>query len=236
MTRTLYNKIRMYKYSKPKKPVLVDLEDDSSSVTNDMDKLFPDLFHKETNTKIYRNSNHIYFRDDVTMDNITKLEKLINEVNQEFKELKHKLSGVELSPKPIYLHISSYGGDLYAGFIGVNAIRNSVIPVYTVIEGYAMSCGSLMFVSGVKRYMTKNSYQLIHQLSSFRGWGTFSNIEDDYVNTKQLMRDLTKIYEDNTHGKLPKSVLKDILKKDLELDYETCLKYGLVDGLYTYPN
>ena len=33
------------------------------------------------------------------------------------------------------------------------------------------------------------------------------------------------------YTKIPKTVLKDLLKKDIYLDAKTCLKYGLVDKI-----
>ena len=40
------------------------------------------------------------------------------------------------------------------------------ISIYTVIEGYTASAGTLISVYGRKRFIRKNTYMLIHQLSS----------------------------------------------------------------------
>ena len=48
---------------------------------------------------------------------------------------------------------------------------------------------------------------------------------------KCLCQRLLSIYEE--HTKIPKTKIKDILKRDIWWDAKTCLKYGLVDDIIT---
>jgi hypothetical protein len=68
---------------------------------------------------------------------------------------------------------------------------------------------------------------LIHQL---RGgyWGKYEEMEEDLENSKKFMEKIYEIYEE--HTKLSRKDLKKLLRKDEWWDYDTCLKYGLVDG------
>lgn len=186
---------------------------------------------KHINTDVYMVDNHLYFRTDVSKESIDKLNKEIIAYNRNYDVLKEMHKGYEIKPKPIYLHITSDGGDLFAGFYAVDIIQSSPIPIYTVIEGSAVSAASLMACVGVKRYMTKNSYMLIHQLSSGIE-GQYHQIKDNFENDTELMDNIYKIYMDNSNKKLNKTKLKEILSHDKYWNFETCLKYGLTDELY----
>ena len=74
--------------------------------------------------------------------------------------------------------------------------------------------------------MSKNSYMLIHQLSSSL-WGKYSEIEDEKKNLDLMMETIKSVYKEYT--KVPMRKLDEILKHDLLWDAKMCLKYGLVD-------
>jgi ATP-dependent protease ClpP protease subunit len=196
------------------------------------------LFKKKD--KVYRRENHIYFNTDVSNTSINKLGELISEVEEEFETVKNdllttnkNLVNIEnITPKPIYLHITSYGGSLFAGFRGIDIIRNSKIPIHTIVEGYAMSAASQMAVAGHKRYMTKNSYVLIHQLRSYNESGTFEELKDHFTNNKSLMKKIIDIYYEYTNKKITKKNIEVALRRDLYWSYDYCLEHGFVDGLY----
>ena len=68
---------------------------------------------------------------------------------------------------------------------------------------------------------------LIHQLSS-GFWEKMEEIKDEFINLKKLMKKLKGIYKEHTNKE---DDLKDLLKRDLWLDSQKSLKYGLVDRL-----
>ena len=173
--------------------------------------------------------NHIWFNTSVTKKTTNKLVKIIHDKNMEFVENKNDLNDIAtLEPKPLFLHINSYGGDLLAVMAVLDAIQNSKIPIHTIIEGCAASAGTLMSVVGHRRLITRNSYMLIHQLSSGM-YGKMEELEDEMVNNKVFMKRIYDIYEEYTHMK--KKEIVEALKKDLWWDAETCLKKGLVDEI-----
>ena len=166
--------------------------------------------------------NKIFFYSGVKTSSILELNKAL-------MELSGKLLG-EYGPDapPIKLHINSLGGYLYDAFAGIDAIHRCIIPVHTVIEGVAASAATLMSVHGAKRYITKNSYMLIHQLSSCF-WGKFEEIKDDMKNNELFMERIRTIY--NERSEVPKEQIEEILKHDLWWDANTCLEYKLVDEI-----
>ena len=157
--------------------------------------------------------NRIYFKCKVTEDTIEKLIKLIESKNKKFKKIStHKMIKSAV-PKPLYLHITSYGGDLLACFRAIDAIKRSEIPIHTVVDGYAASAGTLMSVVGKKRYMTPSSYMLIHQLTS-NSMGKYWEIKDDNENVDTWMNDIYKLYVENT--KMTLEQLKTFLAHDFK--------------------
>jgi ATP-dependent Clp protease protease subunit len=207
----------------------------------DMTKLL-DIYDK----KVYRKHNHIYYRTDVTMSNITKLCNLIDDYNYEQDMVCKALTTSIVIPKPLYLHITSYGGDLLAGFMAYDYIKNSNISIYTVAEGYTVSAGSIMFMAGKKRLMTENSYLLIHQLNQTSyGRETFHDMMDNASNTIEFMSRLYSIYLNNLRYNRKKVNQEDVLTKeklenhmlhDIYWNIQTCIRYGLVDDIYTNYN
>lgn len=68
--------------------------------------------------------------------------------------------------KPIEIHLDSYGGSVYDGFSIVSAMLNSKTPIHTYVPGYAMSMGLALFMAGSKRYVSRFSTLMYHELSS----------------------------------------------------------------------
>jgi ATP-dependent protease ClpP protease subunit len=170
--------------------------------------------------------NNIYFYSDVDVSAALSLNKNITLLNNQLSTIQNNYKLVE-TPN-INLHINSNGGDLFAGFSIVNYVKNSRIPIHSIIDGYAASAATLFSVVAKKRFMKEYSFILIHQLStSF--WGKYSEFEDEMTNNKLLMNQIYKIYED--HTKIPKKKLVEILKKDIWFDAKQALEYGLIDEI-----
>lgn len=170
--------------------------------------------------------NRIYFNCSVRNSTIGKLIRIIERKNYEFKMIiSHELIG-KAEPAPLYLHINSGGGDLMAAMSAVDCIKRSYVPIYTVVDGRAASAASLMSVVGHKRFMTKHSYMLIHQLSS-GVVGKYQDIEDEYTNCNLMMDDIVNIYKENSE--LTEKKIKKFLKRDKWWKSDMCLDYGLID-------
>jgi ATP-dependent protease ClpP protease subunit len=171
---------------------------------------------------------------------------LINDYNRKHDVLPGEIPTSIIVPKPLYIHITSYGGDLFAGFMAYDNIKNSNIPIYTVAEGYTVSAGSIMFMAGKKRFMTENSYLMIHQLNQTSyGRETFHDMMDNASNTIEFMSRLYSIYLNNLRYNRKKVKQDDILTKeklenhmlhDIYWNIHTCIRYGLVDEIYINYN
>ena len=169
-------------------------------------------------------SNHIYMYTDITTRSVFEVNKQI-----QILELQNTNIGkYEYENKYIYLHIHSDGGDLNAGIALSDIIKNTKSKIITIIEGIAASAATIISIVGHKRLITKNSYMLIHQLST--GFeGKYNEVKDEIKNLNELMKTCKQIYID--HSIIPNNKLSDLLKHDLILNAEKCLKYGFVDEI-----
>jgi ATP-dependent protease ClpP protease subunit len=176
-------------------------------------------------SKVSVEKNNIYFNGEINTQSCEELRNKLNEL-----DFNSRLFELEYNTKapPINLHIQSTGGSLLDSLFMSDFISNMKSPVNTYVDGYTASAASLLSVVGSKRYMTKNSMILIHQLSS-GSEGKYQDLDDNMKNLQQMMNKVKTIYMTKT--RLEYLQLEDILKHDLWLDADTCKKYGLIDEI-----
>jgi len=201
-------------------------KDDDEEDNNDNIAKLPFVFPKNVNSYIYSNFYHIYFNNDINPDTAFELNKELREVANKINILSITLG---IDKQPIYLHLTTDGGTIYSAMSIIDCIKSLSVPVYTVIDGYVASAGTLISLAGEKRYMCENAYMLIHELRSGM-WGKMTEIDDEYTNLKKLMNHIIKIYVANTN--LTKEELKVILKKDINWNIKDCINKGLVHEKY----
>lgn len=182
--------------------------------------------HKKDNN-IHSELNHIYFYSEVDRESVHELINLLREA-EEYCMVTCRATSIKTMP--IYLHVNSFGGCIFSAFNAIDYIQACKVPVYTIIEGATASAGTLISISGKRRYIRPNAQMLIHQLSS-ECWGKMSEIEDEYINLKSIMEKLRRHYRTNT--KIPEKELRKLLKHDLWLDSDKCIEYGLATKLWT---
>lgn len=170
--------------------------------------------------------NSIYFYGDVTKESVLNLTRQIDELTKQLKMIQFAFNLSE--PPHIEIHICSDGGDMLAGLAAVDKIINNPIPIDTYCEGMVASAATLISSVGNRRYIGKNSFIMIHQLSS-DFWGNYSQCKDEMQNLELLMNIAKKIYL--KHTKFEPSKLDEILTHDLLLDAEKCVVFGVVDEI-----
>ena len=184
-----------------------------------------DLLTPQSSIKVLDNSVNFY--SDISCISCAELNRILRELDIRMQHAKITLNDPDYDPT-IHLRINSYGGEIFAGLSTVDVIRSLRTKVYTYIEGAAASAATLISIAGKKRFLGKNSFMLIHQLSAICA-GTFERLEDEQENNRRLMTLIKSLYKEYT--KIPMKELDGILKKDLWFDSATCLKYGLVDSV-----
>ena len=136
--------------------------------------------------------------------------------------------------KVIPVEIDSYGGQVYSLMSMIGAIKSSRLPVATVVQGKAMSCGAILasFGSDGLRFMDKDATMMIHDVSSF----AFGKIEELKADAREAERLNDKVYTMMARncGKPDDYFTKIIHDKghaDWFLDAEEAKEHKLIDQI-----
>ena len=172
--------------------------------------------------------NRIYFYSEIDRETVLNLNRHLR--SKQNDELYRRQIEESDAITPIFLHIQSFGGSIFAGLAAMDQVLQirKKVPIHTIIDGCAASAATFVSVVGTKRYMNPNAFMLIHQLSSAM-WGKYSEFQDEMANLDRLMLKIREIYGQYTT--FPVDKLDGILKHDLWIGPKECLKYGLVDEI-----
>jgi ATP-dependent Clp endopeptidase proteolytic subunit ClpP len=136
--------------------------------------------------------------------------------------------------KVIPVVIDSYGGQVYSLMAMISAIKHSELPIATIVEGKAMSCGAILFSFGEEglRFMDPNATVMIHDVASM----DFGKVEELKAGAKEADRLNTTIYTMMARncGKKDDYFMKLVDKKkhaDWFLDADEAKKHGLANQL-----
>ena len=125
----------------------------------------------------------------------------------------------------IQVHIHSEGGDVFSGLSAMDTLRSARVNVTCIAEGNCCSAATFLLLGGKKRLMSRHSFVLIHQLSS-GFFGKYNEFKDEMKTCKKIMKTIKGIYRSETE--IPKETLNEFMSKDIYLNYEDCLNYGIV--------
>jgi ATP-dependent Clp protease protease subunit len=130
--------------------------------------------------------------------------------------------------------IDSYGGQVYSLMAMISAIKNAELPVATIVEGKAMSCGAILFSFGGegRRFMDPDATVMIHDVSSMN-WGKIEELKADAKEAERLNNIVYTMMAQNC-GKKDDHFKKIVHKKghaDWYLDAEEAKKQGLANHL-----
>jgi ATP-dependent Clp endopeptidase proteolytic subunit ClpP len=198
-----------------------------------------DKDEKSSTSNIKRIENHIYFTDRITMQTAHQLNVLLKtceleiladmkEADDVVKKSKAKYTRIRIEPKPVYLTLSTNGGLIHAAFSVVDTIRSLRVPVHTIVNGYVASAGTLISLAGNYRFITPNSFMMIHEIRS-GFWGRYSDARTEYENVSKLMEHVINYYAERT--KITKERLREMLRSDNDMTAAEALEHGLVDEI-----
>ena len=169
--------------------------------------------------------NRIYFYCPVGDHEALELNRLLRRLDIEMKYLANRL---ECRSIPIHLHVHSPGGSVFAGLSIADNIKACSTDVYTYVDGSAASAATLISMSGKKRFMSKNSFMLLHQ-PQLEWSGKLDEFRDEIENQDHLYEKITELYLDNCN--MGQGELDDLLKRELWLPAEKCLELGIIDKI-----
>lgn len=160
----------------------------------------------------------------------------VNKFDEESaKKFSDAMSEAQNTGQPIVpVVIDSYGGQVYSLLSMVANIKSSKIPVATIVQGKAMSCGALLFSFGAfgHRYMDKHATIMIHDVST----GAHGKVEEIKADAKESDRLNQWLYREmaTNCGKEEEYFLKMIHERshaDWYLDAAEAQSHGLANHL-----
>ena len=127
--------------------------------------------------------------------------------------------------------IDSYGGDVYALLTMIDIIQTSKVPIATIVEGKAFSCGSILFTCGTEgyRFIGPNATLMIHDVSSIEERKKAEEVKADARETDRLNRKLYALMEKNIGQ--PKSYLWDLAQARSRADWYIMPKQAVKHNL-----
>jgi ATP-dependent Clp protease protease subunit len=130
--------------------------------------------------------------------------------------------------------IDSYGGQVYSLMSMISDIQHSRIPVATIVQGKAMSCGAILFSFGVDgmRYMDPDATVMIHDVSSM-GWGKVEEIKADAKEVERLNQKIYRMMANNCghHEEYFLDIVHEKGHADWFLDAKECKRHKLANKL-----
>jgi len=136
--------------------------------------------------------------------------------------------------KVIPVIVDSYGGQVYSLMAMISAIKHSELPVATIVEGKAMSCGAVLLTFGEEgmRFADPDATVMIHDVSAME-MGKVEELKANAKEADRLNEIIHKMMAQNC-GKAEDYFLKIADKKkhaDWFLDAKEAKKHGIVNHL-----
>lgn len=129
----------------------------------------------------------LYINDNIDSEVVDSIVYHIMRYNRQDK-------GIDVeNRKPIILYLNSNGGSVPDGYAVIDAIINSITPVYTVNQGYCYSMGFLIFLAGHKRYCMPSATFLMHDGSTM-AWDSTAKAKDRMDFETRQVEEYTKRY------------------------------------------
>lgn len=173
--------------------------------------------------------HHMYFYDPVTDETVFQLQQDIHAANQS-----STINDVQVSPKPIVLHVNSPGGSVTSCMSMLTIFNQTWVPMCTMTDGYSCSAASLLTVASPYRVAASpHVFTLIHQSSSML-FGTMQEIQSQVSLMHTVSDSMIQIYLECTKLKEPQ--LKELMLRDLYLDTGFCKKSGIYDRVLDVSN
>jgi ATP-dependent Clp protease protease subunit len=151
------------------------------------------------------------------------------------KEFSSLVSKAQNSGQPVLpIIIDSYGGQVYSLMSMVSDIKHSRIPVATIVQGKAMSCGAILFSCGEEgmRYMDPDATVMIHDVSSME-YGKVEEIKASAEETERLNQKIYNMMAENCghHKDYFLDIVHEKGHADWFLEADECKKHKLANHL-----
>ena len=130
--------------------------------------------------------------------------------------------------------IDSYGGQVYSLMSMISDIKHSRIPIATIVQGKAMSCGAILFSFGAEgmRYMDPDATVMIHDVSSMEH-GKVEELKASADESERLNQKIYSMMAENCghHRDYFLDIVHEKGHADWFLEADACKKHNLANHL-----
>ncbi len=152
------------------------------------------------------------------------------------KEFSSLVSRAQNTGQPVLpIIIDSYGGQVYSLMSMISDIKHCRIPVATIVQGKAMSCGAILFSFGNEgmRYMDEDATVMIHDVSSME-YGKVEEIKASADETERLNQKIYSMMAENCghHRDYFLEIVHEKGHADWFLEADECKKHNLANHLH----
>lgn len=176
-------------------------------------------------------NNEIYFNGEVNQVSIISLMKEIDSVLGKLTKAQNNLLQSTISPVEIILYIDSYGGTVKDCFKFIDHInilkKNHGLVLTTVCNGVVASAATLMALCGDKRYITKHSTYMIHELFSY-SIGTYTHLTSRVKHINILHEHIINLYLHYV-PQMEREHLLQLLQTESWFSADECVKMGFAE-------
>ena len=174
--------------------------------------------------KVHRKNHIVQFTGDISPKSVHLLKSAIMDVVNSFKKADSRV---------VHLHLQSEGGCLFSGMGMIDWCKLMKMmldfKLHCYCAGIVASAASNIFLVGDERWCGKNSYMLIHALSTNISGDLcsstgFEEAKHDMKNDEIIMNQLIAFYKERTT--ITDKMICKCMKKDIYLTYAQCVKYG----------
>jgi len=164
---------------------------------------------------------------------IIRVRKFDEASAKEFTDLTMRAQNTGQPYMPVI--IDSYGGQVYSLMSMISDIKHSKVPVVTIAQGKAMSCGAILFSFGTEgyRYMDPDSTIMIHDVSSMN-LGKIEEIKAGAEETERLNQKVYQMMAENCghHKDYFLDMIHEKGHADWFLDADEARKHNLANHLH----
>lgn len=128
----------------------------------------------------------------------------------------------------IDVYISSYGGEVQAGLAIYNALRRHKAKIKAIVDGFACSVASVIFMAGDERIMNEASLLMIHNAWTFAS-GNAEELRKQADDLEKITQASVEAYK--SHSSLTEEEIKALMDKETWLLPEECLEYGFATSI-----
>ena len=182
---------------------------------------------EETTEGVRVAGTDIFYYGDITTEAVLELNTKLKKLERSLLKKAVDLPGYQ---PQVTIHINSGGGDIFAGLSAMDHVASCRVKVVTVADGLCASAATFLLMGGHRRMIHSSAYVLIHQLSS-GFWGKYEEMKDELKSCEKFMSVIREVYERKAN--IPQKKLDNMMKRDIYLTSKECLKYEIVDELFS---